>query len=294
MLDKIAAPAPTRFVSFFDVEFRPSEENSRDLIVSISSSRGFGFYRSPFDASTLFIADKLNLYYMKGFDSLYLSIKALIEHHNYDRILFLGISKGGWAAFAMSYLFASRDSSRTYYCLAFSPQTQIWPKNDNVTHGSYLRLVKERNTDIALKSGLRSRGSVPDLNLSNLMVHIYYGAFNKSDAIEALRPKGSSVARFPLPTAGHLSHLPFVFDASDRAAATKLVDIATRQGQAVGDGMPEEEKEQFVDELVKIGKQPSVAELARAMLNWTKPLNLVVCVILCDDFVAAAMAVAVV
>lgn len=257
----------------FSFEFKRSLDNNKDLIVSISSGHGFAFHRMPFDAPVIFIEDKHNLYYMRRFKALCSGLNSLIAANGFDRVLFVGISKAGWASLALAHFLASRDPGREYRCLAFSPQTRIWPRSSPLPFPSYRSLIERSKARKGLRLALEKYGHLPELTLRNLIVNVYYGALNRADADEAQMLSGSSVALFPLLTSSHLSHLSFVFDASNRGVAYKLVNAAMNRGHVDGDTTLHGDSERFVDELVKIGRQPSVAMLARALLDQAGPKN---------------------
>lgn len=83
---------------------------------------------SRYDFDKVFIRDLNQAWYHKGVDSQINSLSALIEQleglikeGNYDKVIFIGNSMGGYAAIMLGYLM------KINHVIAFSPQTFIAP-----------------------------------------------------------------------------------------------------------------------------------------------------------------------
>lgn len=169
----------------------------------------------PFDGSVLWLADETQTYFVEVCDEAMERMRETIERVASRRIVLLGSSKGGYGAIMCGAILA-RTSDAIVRCLAFSPQTRVYPRNDNLSFPSYKRLLKRLTTDEDLRRTMESLGDLRDIVFEgDIKTNIFYCAGNATDHVEATALAGKNVSLTRMPFSFHASIVPFTLDQSD-------------------------------------------------------------------------------
>lgn len=242
--------------SAYAAELKTSEGSTK-LLVLFSSSLNHAFYSYDFGCHTLYIADKNYTYFVEAADVLSSAIDYTARHLGVKSIVYMGTSKGGYGALLHASLPRVFDRFRRH-AIAFGPQTQIFPVNENINFPSYTRLAAKLCDGDQPLVEAKTFGRLPSPYPASAT--IYYSGKNSIDRIESERVSGPDVKHVPLAMAGHLSHLPFVIDTSDEAAVRRVVEKAYAQGVKIGDQV-DDNRAEYVAELLAMPRQPSIIDI---------------------------------
>ena len=169
-----------------------------------------------------------------------------------DRIVTIGLGRGGHGALLFGAMLAQKDRSKSVLTLVFSPQT-LWSVNDDgVTSPAKRELLRAGKQDGRMGRALRRysdlRRRVADA--PNLTVHFAYGSASERDLIELEKLAGlSNVVPFPLPTASHLTLIPFVCAPGDRPEIEDML-ARYRKFALIGADANEAERDEKLSALV--------------------------------------------
>lgn len=175
-----------------------------------------------FGGDTLLIHENRLTYYTYNLDALVAEIVDTVGVRNYRRVCLVGASKGCFGALSVAALAAPQLPGTAFYSVAFSPQTIIYPKNENI-HGlpSYRQLLKSAKGSITTLTDLKKNGGLAwlhDVNPPNLGGKVVFGALFERDKTEALR----------LQAVKHLDMLPIPGWALHSTAA-----LFTKEGESL-------------------------------------------------------------
>lgn len=230
------ADGPTPAVEGYVFAFRRGAEPGRDLLVVLSPSRRFILFTERFAQDALFAYDLGGVYYLMRVRALARAIAETVEAGNYDRVLFVGTSKGAFAALMLARLCARLRPERTFRALAFSPQVRLDPANPALTFPSYARLRRLAQRRFALALALHRHGDAARLHEApNVAATVFYGARNPIDAGEALRLAGPNVQMRPVEGSNHGSLVYLKMKGRPEASVRKWVERLYARDDAQGD-----------------------------------------------------------
>lgn len=182
---------------------------SRDLVIALSHDQRLSFVRWRFRHNALLLADIDERYFLTRTGPLLAAIDSFAE--GFDRVLFLGFSKGGFGALLLAALSASRCRTRTWRALAFSPQTRLAADSSSMFYPSARRVVEEAQQSPSLLRRLEAFGDAGRLLVRrNVQAMIVYGLRNPVDSEAAHALARPNVRLYPLPFAMHNTLFPFV------------------------------------------------------------------------------------
>ncbi|QDA35717.1 hypothetical protein E4191_16250 (plasmid) [Paracoccus liaowanqingii] len=189
----------------------------------------------PFDGSVLWLADETQTYFVEVCDDAMEKIREAIRRVSARRVVLLGSSKGGYGAMMCGAILA-RTSDVIVRCLTFSPQTRVYPRNDNLSFPSYKRLLKRLTTDENLRRTMERLGNVRGIAFEgNIKTNLIYCAGNATDHVEAISLAGETVSLMEMPFSFHASIVPFTLDQGNAKETVrkiaKLYDHADEDGQ---------------------------------------------------------------
>lgn len=215
-------------INHYEYYFKDCSQKKEALIVTFSPGAGFAYYKKDFKHDTLYIRSKGDSYYTMQAGRLADNIKAFFVSGGYEKILFIGSSKGGFASLLYGALLARRVPNAKVVSVAFSPQTRIFPYNEKLTFPSYQRLYKSVNSgalsNMAL-SCLKKYGDVTSmLKQKNLFCDVYYPEFLERDVREACRLVGYNIRKNPIPIKIHSVGLLCSLDNKNRSSVEKLCE----------------------------------------------------------------------
>jgi hypothetical protein len=197
------------------------------VVVVFSPTKQHALSKYQFAADVLHMCDESLQYYLIAPGNQSKHVARFIDECGYDRAIFMGSSKGGFAALLWSALVNSRRRAFGFGCLAFSPQTSLHPRNRNLdVLPSYASLLKSAENNAPLIASLIKYGDLPTGFGAHLpKTRIFYSARNAMDAGEARRLTHiASVECVPIDISFHGAITAFTTDIRDRAALDRLAD----------------------------------------------------------------------
>ena len=203
-------------------EYR-DQPGSNDLcIVFSSTARRFALQGQRWPGNVLFLVDRDDAYFVIGAGRSADLLGAAIDEAGIDRVLMFGSSKAGFGAVLWTALCARRFPARTFRCVAFSPQTKLFPFNGELDFPSYRLLWRRAEADPRVMSALRAYG---DLRIAqtarNALITFVYGERNLVDRREAGRLFAPHFRKYPVPIRFHGSMIPFTVRHLDEEALAK-------------------------------------------------------------------------
>lgn len=183
----------------------------------------------------LYVTDRKLFYYLHNPGRQALLLQRFIDQAGYKTAIFIGLSKGGAGSLLWSSLIFRRDAQFRMFCLAFSPQTLLYPFNDNLASlPSYVSNMRIAEGNHRHRKNFETYGNLPEF-VEGLLppTMIVFSSKNSVDRVEAQRLAAeSSVVLKPLEMEFHGSITPFVIDRrrsrSLKRLATKLYADAER------------------------------------------------------------------
>lgn len=216
-------------------EYKKSDHDPKDLVISVSSAVKPAFYGTNFNKNTLYIGDKSLSYYTKSADIMAAGLNGFFRKNKFERVVFLGVSKGGFGALLLSQLCSKINENILFKVLAFSPQVLLYPRDRALSFPSYSKLIAATKTDIQLEADLMEFGQLKAFTQENNTATVFFGGNNHEDSAEAIRLKGWNLERNGIPISGHLSHIPFVVDTKNPTALRSLLERAYSQSKMIGE-----------------------------------------------------------
>lgn len=248
---------------------------SRDLCVIFSSTaKRHAFMGQDWPTNVLFILDRDDAYFVIGAGRGADVVGAAINRLGFERVLFFGSSKGGFGAVLWATLCARRTPERLVRSLAFSPQTRLYPFNEELDFRSYKLLWRRAEADPRVMSALKLYG---DLRIcqreANTIVTLVYGERNLVDRREVGRLFAPQIRKYPVPLKFHGSVIPFTVRHLDPDSLSRwLRNLYTR---AVEDpdlnGILPKDPDDLLQEFSAMRWVPSLQEFIRECITIGSP-----------------------
>lgn len=203
------------------------DRNTDTLLVILSPHKNFVLEKYDFKYSCLYVADTKISYYCHHPQRQAEFIKEFVVNKGYKKVMFLGSSKAGAGSLLWSALLKGLNDKLDVYCLAFSPQTLLYPENDNIKQlPTYLNLLKRRELSKAHQVNLEHFGNIVDLvNQHRPKTWLVYSSRCDMDRVEAQRFSESPwVKLIPIPFDFHGSLLAYVVDKNNDKQLQSLAD----------------------------------------------------------------------
>jgi hypothetical protein len=201
------------------------QRGSEYLIVVFSPNPRATLRKYPFAHDCLYVADRRLQYYTRNPGRQTMVLHGFIQRCGYKKIAFIGSSKGGAGALLWSSLISKWDRSFDLFCLAFSPQTLLFPFNENlVSLPSYVNNMRALEGDSGTKANFEAYGDIPKVLAAHAApTLVAYSAKNRMDSVEAERLAGIENVRLnPINLAFHGSITPFVINLGNTQEVDKL------------------------------------------------------------------------
>lgn len=180
-------------ISRFYIHSLVEQEPDGDILNVVFSSviNKFVMRRYDFNGDTLFLGEREMNFYTYNFAGLAKFIFNIVTKKRYKAVNLIGTSKGSFAAINYGIHLSQLMGHVKFVVLAFSPQTQLFPLNENIKGlPSYAGLLKRCKSRKVLDYSLKKHGNIPDRNKDigdNLSINLVYGELHKRDEIECLR-----------------------------------------------------------------------------------------------------------
>lgn len=207
----------------YSIDFRYNSK--KEIIVVFSPNARFNLYNYRFKQSVLFLSDNKLGYYLLNPGRQVKLIYEFLVASGFNRVVFIGSSKGGTGALLWSSLLSRHipDDSIDLSCIVFSPQTKLYPYNKNLTFPSYKKTFSELSVNNAMKVCFERYGDVSQfVNDSDVFTAIFYSSEYQVDKIEAERISGKNVIHIRIPLPLHGSITPFIIDRKDEVSLEKI------------------------------------------------------------------------
>ncbi len=275
MMGLRAKMEPIKIDGPYDAEILRKSESS-DLVVIFSHNLRHALSSYPYDQNALFVKERRQKYFLADAAAAALSLMDRVRSDGFERVIFIGTSKGGFGALLWAGLSAKEDRSRIYRALAFSPQTSLWPPNPKLYFPSYSELLANQDTN--LRKNLRRHGNLSFIRgIKNLDATIVYGATNVVDAEEAKRLAGRSVELIALPLGIHASLTPFVHKRDTETEISQLAErlyINAEKDIDLRSSLPKD-KQDFIAALANIDSAVSLGDLVADRISRTSRQRLI-------------------
>ncbi|MDP1369193.1 hypothetical protein Q8G42_00110 [Acinetobacter lwoffii] len=162
-------------------------------IVFSSIEKKFILKNYMFNTDRLFISENKMTFYTFCFNELKSYIANIIDNKKYKYINLIGSSKGSFAAINYGMALSKEFKDVMFQVVAFSPQTQLYPMNENIGRlPSYRGLNRLAKQNISIKNDLEKHGNLEQLNseiTDNINILAIYGELHERDEKECLRMK---------------------------------------------------------------------------------------------------------
>lgn len=182
-------PEISRFYNHDYVE----KDSSGDVLNVVFSSvvNKFVMRKYEFNGDVLLLNEREMNFYVYNFVGLADFICEIAARKRYKVINLIGTSKGSFAAINYGMYLSRLMEGVKFVVLAFSPQTQLFPINENIKGlPSYVGLLNRCKSRKVLDYSLRKYGSIFDRGGEigdNISINLVYGELHRRDEIECRR-----------------------------------------------------------------------------------------------------------
>jgi hypothetical protein len=232
-------------------------KGSKSLTIVFSPNAKFMLRKYGFANDVLYVADRKLHYYTHNPGRQCKLLWSFIQQSGYEEVVFIGSSKGGTGAL----LWASLTSRYRAVCritaIAFSPQVQLYPFNDNLRPlPSYVNNMKlvERNEGHR-KNFMMYGDLVEIIGASPVHAVVVFGGKSQMDAVEASRLHTlKNVLLRPIDVSFHGSVIPFVTDLTSDDRIVALADKLVNDASADNDlsATITQTRDEFVSEMKRV------------------------------------------
>jgi len=206
-------------------------DDSEDLVICLSPAAKAAHWLPNTRWNILYLADSQIVFYTAKLTRMAALILHHARKHGLKRILVTGGSKAGFGALAIAGALAKAAPDRQIICVAFCPQTRVYPLNERIVHMGGYRLLREAaDRDERIAEDVRRHGDVRKVGLlPNCDVTLIYNEGNSVDVAEAGEVEGKNVRHIRLPFAFHNVTVPFQFKGMPEARIARYVDMVYAQ-----------------------------------------------------------------
>jgi acyl carrier protein len=178
-----------------DYSFQP-DAGSDELVITLSASiirHAMG--ETKFGRNVLLLREKSVNYYVLKADLVARVLRDVSAQ--FSKIIFVGNSRGGYGAILLAGLCAQHDRRRSYYCLAFSPPTQLYRSTNEKVLDKRLR--SRMDADDVFRSSVEQFGNLEFVqSLANLHIVLIYSETLPWEAAEAARLCAPHIRKYPV------------------------------------------------------------------------------------------------
>ena len=240
---------------------------SHDLVITFTPTNGYFLYHNDLNANKLCITTTSPNYYVYNAGSACNKIVDFLRNKDIRNIICVGSSKAGLASILWAHLISQKVKNSKVFALSFSPQTQLYPFNENLYFPSYELMWKTARKNAGLEKCIINYGNLAQiLQGSDLQGLLIYPKGNDCDRIEAERLANTQLKLIPIDYPLHGSFLPFMPQAKDEQKLMSMVEKIYENAKKDADiyaTIPASKEELY--ELVQSVKAPTIDELIRAI-----------------------------
>lgn len=262
-MDKLEIGQPSCY------EMAYNDIGSQNLVITFTPTSGFFLYHNDLGANKLCVASTKPNYYLYNAGSACNKIVDFLKDKNIKNIICLGSSKAGLASILWAEILHRRLAKRDVkvFSLSFSPQTKLYPFNDNLYFPSYHLMWGVIQKDAGLMNCAINYGDLNKvLENSDLQGILIYPSGNPVDANEANYLQAKNIIKKPLNYPMHGSFLPFMPQAKDDDKLANMLDKLfenAKKDKDVAATIPE--SPQVLFDMIKALNVPTIEELCRAI-----------------------------
>jgi hypothetical protein len=223
-LDRLPEQYATRYV----------DRSSDILIIQLSPSPHLTLQKYELPFSILYVADRHLTYYTTSPRHVLSIILDGCEAAGFRKVVFVGSSKGATGALLWSAIANGSRRKLRISCLAFSPQTLLYPHNENLAIlPSYGRWAHSKNDENHHVKNFRFYGNIVEHMVGRTpQTVVYYSRGNKMDRLEVEPLEGMpGVTLVPMELPFHGSVMPFVTDVNDHKKLLQLTEKLYQDAQ---------------------------------------------------------------
>lgn len=261
----------------YDVSY--SDRGSDCLLVVLSPRSTVALQRYAFDQNSLHVADRRLAYYTRSPRKAVSAILKFALASKVRRLIFVGSSKGGAGALLWSAIANGRQTGLDIQCIAFSPQTLLYPDNPSLealpSYRKCLANAKRSDTDPGSRD-FRKFGDIRQHIRGHApLTAVFYSSGYDMDTTEARRVANLPGLRlFPIDLPFHGSITPFIrarSEASFKSLADKLYKDAV-QDRDLAASLPER-PEELLQALRRLETQ-NLSQLIASEISYATPARL--------------------
>lgn len=247
---------------YFKERFVQSTQNSDHLVVILSPDHNFAFKAYQFSTSLdlLYIADETYSWYCFLVNELSEFLIEKISKFGYKKVTLLGGSKAASGALVL-YQYLIKKIKIPVNCIAFSPQIDLYPYNNNLIIPTYLTLSTYFAVHPAAYFMMNKVLQPKHIQVrAGDSVKIFYGKGFEMDKVEAQKiPQSSGVEVIGLDFSGHSTSIPYTIPEGRtyeqlKTFYAKLSDLDDQDFQALGGG----QTVNLIDEIWALYQDPEV------------------------------------
>jgi acyl carrier protein len=248
-----------------DYSFRP-DAGSDELVITLSESLiRHAMGETGVGRNVLLLMEKSVSYYVLKADMVAKVLRDVAAR--FSKVIFVGNSRAGYGGILLAGLCAQHDSRRSYYCMAFSPPTQLHPVNENLPD----KLLQSRmNGDEGLRRAVERFGNLEFVqSLANLHIVLVYSEKLPEEVAEAARLCAPNIRKYPVPFSLHFSDRMFILRSHPRSTVERRMRQLYR-GKVGNSDLVDvwpAKWEKAVDEIVENRWVPSMATLLEEMVS---------------------------
>ncbi|SEH27933.1 hypothetical protein [Rhizobium sp. NFR12] len=241
--------------AIYDTDF--VHEGSKSLTIVFSPNAKFMLRKYGFANDVLYVADRKLHYYTHNPGRQCKFLWSFIQQSGYAEVVFVGSSKGGTGALLWASLTSRLNPTSKIVAIAFSPQVQLYPFNENLTPlPSYVNNMKLVDRNEAHRVNFQTYGDlVGMIGASPCQAIVVFGSRSTMDAMEARRLYSlPNVLLRPIDVSFHGSVIPFVTDLMSHDKIVALADKLTKDAAADNDlsATITQTRDEFVAELKSV------------------------------------------
>lgn len=182
----------------------------------------FSLVGTDFGCAVLHLVDQETTYFTRSADETAAAVCHLAVSNEKRSIVFVGGSKGGYAAALLASL-AANVSDHAVGAVCFSAQTSLFPLNDRLYFPSYKSFFRRASQHPEMMRDLARFGDLASIKASHAKFLFVYGLNDAVDRGEAERVVGANITKYAVPISFHGSMVPFFLNRFDRADVERKV-----------------------------------------------------------------------
>lgn len=209
----------------YDIAF--IDHHSDNLVITFTPASAFFLYKHDLSAKKLCVSSRIPNYYLYNPGSMCKKFAKFLLAQKVKNIIVIGSSKAGFAGLLWGKLLDDilKPKDINVFILTFSPQTQLYPFNENLGFPSYQKFYQSFKNDNGLEKCAKLYGNLveifQDSDVEGLLI---YPEHNICDKTEALKLAGSNIKLVSIDSPLHGTIFPFMLNTDNEKEVWNMVD----------------------------------------------------------------------